>query len=77
MQPPRVQSSTTIAIELNGERRELAEQTTVADLIRDLGLREGMVAVEVNEKVIPRGSRQETRLRAGDRVELVTMMGGG
>ena len=51
--------------------------SSAADLIRELGLREGMVALEVNEKVVPRGLREATRLAAGDRVELVTMMGGG
>jgi thiamine biosynthesis protein ThiS len=36
-----------------------------------------MVAVEVNESLVPRERRESTHLRAGDRVELVTIMGGG
>ena len=70
-------TATKIAIELNGETREVPDGSSAADLIRELGLREGMVAVEVNQRVVPRDQRQQTLLRSGDRVELVTMMGGG
>ena len=69
--------STTIEIELNGRRREVREGISVADLVAELGLRPGMVAVEVNQGLVPRDRRQEATLRAGDQVELVTIMGGG
>jgi thiamine biosynthesis protein ThiS len=36
-----------------------------------------MVAVEVNEGLVARDRRESTNLRAGDKVELVTIMGGG
>jgi sulfur carrier protein len=69
--------STTIEIELNGTRREARDGQSVAELVADLGLRPGMVAVEVNEKLVTRELRESTRIRAGDRIELVTIMGGG
>ena len=69
--------TTTIEIELNGRKREVAEGSTVADLVLELGLRPGMVAVEVNEALVPRERRATSRLGSGDRVELVTSMGGG
>lgn len=67
----------TIEIELNGRKRAVREGQTVAELVLDLGLRPGMVAVEVNESLVTRERRESTSLRAGDRVELVTIMGGG
>jgi thiamine biosynthesis protein ThiS len=70
-------TSTNIAIELNGRRREVAEGLSVADLVLELGLRPEIVAVEVNQDLVTRNKRAATVLRAGDRVELVTMVGGG
>jgi sulfur carrier protein len=69
--------ATTIEVELNGRPREVREGQSVSDLVAELGLRPGMVAVEVNQKLVPRDRREETRLRARDRIELVTIMGGG
>ena len=69
--------TTTIAIELNGRTHEVRDGLNVAELVGELGLRPGMVAVEVNEELVPRDRREGTALRAGDRVELVTIMGGG
>jgi thiamine biosynthesis protein ThiS len=69
--------STTIEIELNGRRRAVRDGSSVADLVVELGLRPEIVAVEVNEELVTRDRRARTSLRAGDRVELVTMVGGG
>ena len=69
--------TTTIGIELNGLRREVRDGESVAELVAELELRPGMVAVEVNEALVLRDRREGTALRAGDRVELVTIMGGG
>lgn len=69
--------TTTIAIELNGRRREVRDGTSVAELVVELDLRPGMVAVEVNGVLVTRERRETTKLQAGDQVELVTIMGGG
>jgi thiamine biosynthesis protein ThiS len=70
-------TSNEIEIELNGIRREVKDGISVADLILDLGLRPEIVAVEVNQDLVMRDRRAATRLRSGDKVELVTMVGGG
>lgn len=67
----------TIEIELNGRKQRVREGQSVAELVVELGLRPGMVAVEVNEGLVARDRRESTSLRAGDKVELVTIMGGG
>ncbi len=64
-------------ITLNGEPREVAENTTVAGLLAELGLESRPVAVEVNLQLAPRGVHAEQRLREGDRLEVVTLVGGG
>ncbi len=62
---------------LNGKTRELPCDTTVASLMEVLQLRTEIVAVEVNEGLVSRARREEHALCEGDRVEIVTLVGGG
>ena len=64
-------------IEINGERREVAEGTTIAGLLRELEVTQPHVAVEVNLEVVPRARHAESPLHDGDRLEVVTLVGGG
>jgi sulfur carrier protein len=64
-------------INVNGEPREVADGTTVAALLRELDVTQPHVAVEVNLEVVPRTRHAETPLRDGDRLEVVTLVGGG
>ena len=66
-----------ISIVVNGSPREVGEDTTVAALIALLGLGDKRVAVERNREVVPRAQHGDTRLASGDRLELVTFVGGG
>lgn len=66
-----------MTIECNGESREIAPGTTIAQLVDQLGLNPRQVAVEVNLDVVPRARHASHVLQAGDRVELVTLVGGG
>jgi len=69
--------SATLAIVVNGESRSVAPGQTVADLITELGFGDRRVAVERNREVVPRAQHASTLLAAGDRLELVTFVGGG
>lgn len=64
-------------IELNGQPREVAEGTTVGDLLVDLGLKRDGIAVAVHMRVIPRGEHARTALQPGDKVEIIQAVGGG
>jgi sulfur carrier protein len=64
-------------IQVNGQGRQIADGTTVAALLGELGVTQPHVAVEVNLELVPRGQHRETVLNAGDRVEVVTLVGGG
>jgi thiamine biosynthesis protein ThiS len=64
-------------IVLNGQDREVAAGTTIARLIGDLGMEARHVAVEVNLELVPRAQHGEHCLRDGDRLEVVTLVGGG
>ncbi len=62
---------------LNGQPETLDSATTLGQLLSRLELEPIRVAVEINEGLIPRRSFAETAIRDGDRVEIVTLVGGG
>ena len=66
-----------VDIVVNGQARQVPAGTTVAGLIEVLGLGGKPIAVERNQEVVPRAKHAETMLAAGDRLELVTFVGGG
>jgi thiazole synthase len=62
---------------VNGEARTLPKPLTVAQLLERLGYDCRRVAVEVNGQVVPAIRHAEQALEAADRVEIVTLVGGG
>lgn len=66
-----------IEIQVNGEQKKCANVRTVTDLLLHLGLGHVPCAVEVNEQLVPKSNHGLHELNAGDRVELVTLVGGG
>ncbi len=68
---------TTITIRVNGENRAARLGATVADLLQELGLQAGRVAIERNLEILPRPKWPETPVQAGDRFEIVQFVGGG
>jgi len=62
---------------LNGEERDVADVVTIADLVGALGLDARKVAVERNLEIAPRSTYADTALVDGDRIEIVTFIGGG
>lgn len=68
---------TQVAITVNGEPRQVASGTTVAELLESLRLEPRHVAVEVNLELVPRAAHLHRRLAEGDRLEVVTLVGGG
>jgi sulfur carrier protein len=64
-------------IEVNGLPREVDDGTTVGKLLGELEVAQPHVAVELNLEVVPRARHAETLLHEGDRLEVVTLVGGG
>jgi sulfur carrier protein len=67
----------TILVAVNGEPHRVARGATAHDVVVALGFAGRPLAVEVNEAVVPRASLAGCMLAAGDRVEIVTLVGGG
>mgnify|MGYP001545191605 CR=1 FL=1 len=64
-------------IQLNGQSKEVADDTTVALLLDSLELTGKRVAVEVNEELVTRSLFDSHMLKADDQVEIVQAIGGG
>ena len=69
--------TTAINITVNGEIREFPPGTTVVELLRELGLNGGRVAIERNLEILPRPRWPQTQVAPGDRYEIVQFVGGG
>ena len=66
-----------MTLTVNGEPKNVPQGLTLAQLVRELGLERNPIAVELNRQVVPRDRHGETRLAPGDRLEIVTLVGGG
>lgn len=66
-----------IEISVNGTPQRVEEGTTVSALVEARGLRRDQVAVEVNRTIVPKAQHDEHTLFRDDRVEIVTLVGGG
>jgi sulfur carrier protein len=66
-----------VNIRVNGEDTAVPEGTTVAGLLERLGVGTDRTAVERNREIVPRSRHGETLLEEGDRIEIVTAVGGG
>ena len=74
----RASYNTRMQIVINGERRDVDPPPgTLAELVRLLGLEGQRVALEHNGEVVPRSLHDRTRVREGDRFEIVHAVGGG
>jgi len=66
-----------IRIIVNGEGRLVPEGVTVEDLLYELALPPGRVAIERNLEILPRPQWAATRVVPNDRFEIVHFVGGG
>ena len=64
-------------IQVNGEQRTLADGLTVGGLLTELDIRPDRVAVELNLSILDRNEFDGRRLREGDRIEIISFIGGG
>ncbi len=66
-----------ITVTINGEEQKLAEGTTVDTLLTSMKVKRSFLAVERNREIVPRTAYAETHLADGDKIEIVTLVGGG
>jgi thiamine biosynthesis protein ThiS len=66
-----------LQVQINGEKREVADRSSLDDLVRELSLPPARIAIELNRDVVRRADWNRTILNDGDRIEIVHFVGGG
>ena len=64
-------------ITVNGKQIQLTSEMSVADYLEQNNYQINRIAVEMNEEILPKYSYSETMIKDGDRLEIVTFVGGG
>jgi sulfur carrier protein len=69
--------SNFITLQVNGENHSCLSQTPLPDVLQQLGFNLRLVAVEYNGEILHRQFWELTKVQSGDRLEVVTIVGGG
>lgn len=64
-------------IKVNSKVIEGLENVTVAELLKELNYKTMYVAVEINNKIVPKSNYENTIISNGDVIEVVSFVGGG
>lgn len=67
----------TIQLQVNGEAAHCSPQTPLPEYLQQVGMNPRLVAVEYNGEILHRQFWETTYLQEGDRLEIVTIVGGG
>jgi len=66
-----------ITVTINGNRVELSQPVSIAQLLQSADVPPTYLAVEINAEVVPRELHATQLVGDGDTVEVVTLVGGG
>jgi len=64
-------------LHVNGELTTLTTPMNVEQLLESMDLHNKRVAVMVNDRIVRRDERAMCELKDGDRIEIISMVGGG
>lgn len=70
-------SKKRMRLTVNGEMRDVGDAKSVREVVIQLGLTEGPVAVELNREIVPRAEHESRLVGEGDVLEIVHFVGGG
>lgn len=70
-------SNRVIQLQVNGEPKTCPANMTLPKFLESLGLNPRLVAVEYNGEILHRQFWETTRMQPDDRLEIVTIVGGG
>jgi len=62
---------------LNGKQHGIGTASSLQELLIELGMTGGRIAVELNGEIIPKSNFQQQKLNDGDKIEIVQAIGGG
>ena len=62
---------------INGENRDIDENITVLNLLKELGIEEKTMAAAINMEVVKKENWENTKISEGDKIEFLHFVGGG
>ena len=62
---------------LNNKSETLFDGSTVQKLLEDKNIKSKYFAVEINRKIIPKSTHNTHIIKDGDKIEIITAIGGG
>ena len=66
-----------IKIRLNGKVKQIAENSKMQTLIKDMKIPIKKVAIELNQEILDKKKLNTIKLKNNDKVEIVHFIGGG
>ncbi len=64
-------------VTVNATEHQLPDQTALQQLLEQLAVGSGRIAVEINGEIVPRSQFATHQLADGDKIEIVQAIGGG
>ncbi|MBZ8179630.1 sulfur carrier protein ThiS [Oscillatoria salina] len=66
-----------VTLQVNGDPVTCNAQISLPELLQQLNFNPRLVAVEYNGEILHRQNWSDTQIQQGDRLEIVTIVGGG
>ena len=66
-----------IQIYINGKKKNINNKCYLINILEEYSLKNKMVAVEINQEVIPKSNYKNKKINKNDRIEILELIGGG
>ena len=66
-----------IQIYINGKKKNIDTDSNLIDILAEYSLKNKLVAIEVNQEVIPKSKYKTKKINKNDKIEILELIGGG
>ena len=66
-----------IQIYINGKKKNINSNSNLINILEEYSLKNKLVAVEINQEVIPKSSYKTIIINKNDKIEILELIGGG
>ena len=66
-----------IQIYINGKKKNIKTNYNIIDILEEYSLKDKLLAVEINQEVIPKSKYKTRKINKNDRMEILELIGGG
>ena len=66
-----------INVYINGEKKLISISSNLSDVLKNFEINANKIAIEINQKVVPKSLYKNTLIKNEDKIEIVQFIGGG